>query len=101
MEYCLAYKEQFSIYPNNATILLNCYRECSNLFIDGDVILSQEGTTQGDPLSMAFYALATLPLIKSLPNSVHHIWYADDVSAVGSVKDLSNWWNALVDQGSK
>ena len=87
--------------PSFATILLNCYRECSNLFIDGDVILSQEGTTQGDPLSMAFYALATLPLIKSLPNSVHHIWYADDVSAVGSVKDLSNWWNALVDQGPK
>ena len=33
--------------PSIATILINCYRAPTKLFIDGDVILSQEGTTQG------------------------------------------------------
>ena len=34
--------------------------------MDGNIIVSQEGTTQGDPLTMPMYALATIPLIKNL-----------------------------------
>ena len=33
--------------PSIATILINCYRDPTDLFIDGDVIHSCEGTTQG------------------------------------------------------
>ena len=42
--------------PSIATILINTYRAHSELFIDGDAIFSQEGTTntQGDPLAMPF-----------------------------------------------
>ena len=36
--------------PPIATILVNPYRSPTELFMDGDIILSQEGTTQGDPL---------------------------------------------------
>jgi len=39
--------------PPIATILVNSYRAPTELFVDCDVILSQEGTTQGDPLAMA------------------------------------------------
>ena len=39
--------------PPIATILINSYRSPTELFMDGDIILSQEGTTQGDPLAMA------------------------------------------------
>ena len=36
------------ICPSLATILINTYRAPTELFVDGDTILSQEGTTQGD-----------------------------------------------------
>ena len=39
--------------PALSKILVNTYREDVQLFIDGEVLLSQEGTTQGDPLAMA------------------------------------------------
>ena len=47
--------------------------------------------TQGDPLTMAMYALAIAPLIKNL--NEHHgqakqVWGADDTSAAGSSVSL-------------
>ena len=71
------------ICPPLATTLINTYRNSSELFIDGEVILSQEGTTQGNPpLAMPFYALATIPLIEKLI-SARSVWYADDAAAFG------------------
>ena len=77
--------------PSLATILINTYRAPSDLFIDGDVLLSKEGTTQGDPLAMPFYALATVPLIKWLTSFVKQTWYADDATATGKIDDLRTW----------
>ena len=37
-----------------ATIPINSYKSPTELFVDGDVILSQEGTTQGDPPGHAY-----------------------------------------------
>ncbi len=78
------------------TILINTYREPTELFVDGDVLLSREGTTQGDPLAMPFYAIATVPLIKKLDNNnVHQVWYADAASGVGKLADLRSWWDKI------
>ena len=52
--------------PPLSKILINTYREDVRLFIDGETLLSQEGTTQGDPLAMAMYATAVNPLMHRL-----------------------------------
>ena len=55
-----------SLCPSLATVLINSYRAETDLFIDGDVIKSSEGSTQGDPLAMPMYTIATVPLIQRL-----------------------------------
>ena len=82
-----------------ATVLINTYRAPTELFVDGDTILSQEGTTQGDPLAMPMYALATIPIIKKLKSYSKQIWYADDAAAMGKLADLRAWWNHLTREG--
>ena len=61
--------------PPLATILINTYRQPVNLFVDGNTLLSQEGTAQGDPLAMSMYAVGILPLIKQTNKSVKQAWY--------------------------
>ena len=87
--------------PSLATILTNVYRDATELFVDGLVIFSEEGTTQGDPLAMPMYALATIPLINRLSDSsnVVQVWYADDATASGSLSSLRNWWDKLTALG--
>ena len=74
--------------PPFATLLINTYRSPACLFISGDVLMSGEGTTQGDPLAMPMYALATIPLLKRLPGDIKQIWYADDACACGKLGRL-------------
>ena len=90
--------------PSLATALINTYRAPSELYVDGDVLLSREGTAQGDPLAMPMYALATIPLIRNLKNSVSDIsqvWYADDASGAGKITRLREWWDQLNALGPK
>ena len=74
--------------PPLARILINTYRSPASLFVSGDTILSEEGTTQGDPLAMPMYAIAMIPLIRRLNNDVTQVWYADDACACGRLSSL-------------
>ena len=83
--------------PSFARSLINTYREDSKLYIDSNYLLSQEGTTQGDPLAMPMYALGAVPLIQKSANiDVSQMWYADDTSAGGSLQSLCSWWDHLI-----
>ena len=79
--------------------MVNTYCNNAPLFINGEVIPSQEGTTQGDPLAMCIYAITTIPLIRKLPKCVNHFWYADDASAEGKLDNLRSWWNKIQEVG--
>ena len=61
----------------------------------------RERTTQGDPLAMAMYAMAMLPLIQSLQRvaEVEQIWFADDSAAGGGANELRSWWDGIVQKG--
>lgn len=89
--------------PAFSTILTNTYSSPCRLFIVGQgEISSSEGTTQGDPLAMAMYALAVAPLIRQLRRSMPDIkqaWYADDATAAGKLQSLHLWWQKLQSVG--
>ena len=59
-----------SLCPSLSTVLSNTYQDPVRMVIPGSgEIRSCEGTTQGDPLAMAMYALAVTPLISKLEPS--------------------------------
>ena len=88
--------------PMIAVYAINTYREPARLFITGGKeILSAEGTTQGDPLAMALYALSVQPLITGLQaaSTVKQCWFADDASGAGPAAEIKKWWDALISIG--
>ena len=91
--------------PSDATYIRNTYTNPSRLFISGHgEILSQEGTTQGDPLSMPWFSMNTAPLIEYLlakVSSVKQVWLADDATSAGKLKDLSLWYRQIIEEGEK
>ena len=88
-----------------ALYIINTYRSPSRLFISGGgEILSQEGTTQGDPLAMPWYAINTVHMIQSLRAStpqVKQVWLADDSAGGGTIESLYQWYESLCEEGRK
>ena len=88
-----------------ALYVINTYRSPSRLFIcGGGEILSREGTTQGDPLAMPWYALNTSIMIQNLRDHcplVKQVWLADDSAGGGSIVQLYNWYRKLSKEGQK
>ena len=88
--------------PAISTMLTNCYRSHASLFVGGQELLSMEGTTQGDPLSMAMFALASIPLINAIQTKEStQVWLADDSNAAGSLLAVRQWWDKLTTHGPK
>ena len=88
--------------PSLHVAIQNSYSHPSHLYIGKSTILSEEGTTQGDPLAMAMYGIAILSLISRLHNdSLIQKWYADDGSVVGKLKDIRALFDKLTQHGSK
>ena len=85
-----------------ATHVIITYRQPALLFITGgEELISAEGTTHGDPLSMSLYPISLLPLITRLhvSSAAKQCWFADDATGSGSLKDLRKWWDKLSESG--
>ena len=85
--------------PYLATVLINTYCMTADLFINGETIPSEEGTTQWDPLAMAMYAIVILPLIQRVKHEVKQAWYTDNATAGGRVDQLWSWWDNILKIG--
>jgi len=94
-------------WPSGSRFAFNCYRHAAQLVIHrsgrpGSVILSQEGVTQGDPISMVIYGVALTPLTESVraaqPNTLQ-AWYADDSSFAGSAPAIAAAMRTILEKG--
>ena len=88
--------------PTLATYVINTYRQPVRLFITGgEELISAEGTTQGDPLSMSIYAISLQPLRTRLhvSSAAKQCWFADDATRTGSMQDARKWWDELSESG--
>ena len=83
--------------------LENSYSHPSHLYIGKSTILFQEGTTEGDPLAMAMYGNAILPLIRRFhtKDSLTQKWHVDDGSVVGKLKNIRALFDLLTHLGPK
>ena len=94
-------------WANGALFAFNCYRHAARLVLrsaggPASTLLSQEGVTQGDPLSMILYGLTLVPLAASLREAVPEVlqpWYADDAAMVGPTGGIAKAVRLLEDQG--
>jgi hypothetical protein len=90
-----------------ARFAFNSYRHAATLVLrrrgqDCVKILSQEGVTQGDPLSMVLYGVALLPLAENLlaaEPTLLQPWYADDMALLGHVDGIARAMRLLQVQG--
>ncbi|XP_066921132.1 uncharacterized protein [Clytia hemisphaerica] len=93
------------ICPEIATYTTNCYTNPARLFVIGGLELkSREGTTQGDPLGMAIYALGITPMMNIMLMAIadkHNkmVGFADDITAAGDIQSLKQWWDLLLEIG--
>ena len=101
----------------------NCYAVNARLFVvGGKELASREGTTQGDPPSMVYYAIGLLPYMQELIKPTQpiateqiatvqiaaeqiappkHAAYADDLTGGGKIANLRSWFNRIVEHGPK
>ena len=63
--------------------------------VDGGELLSKEGTTQGDPISMSAYALGILPLLQFLLDVISvnelnakEVAFADDFTVACKISSI-------------
>ena len=74
--------------PTLATYVINTYKQPVRIFITGgEELISAEGTTQSDPLSMSLYAITRL----HVSNAAKQCWFADDATGSGSMQDARKW----------
>ena len=96
-------------WANGARFSFNCYRHLAQLILRRNsghcaVLLSREGITQGDPLSMILYGLALTPLAESIRSAVPNLsqpWYANNSGFVGSVSSLAQAQTLLQELGPR
>src|SRR5664279_5500906 len=64
-----------------------CYAEPSELYFGNEIIMSEEGAQQGDPLGSLLFCLAIQSIVVKL-SSEFNVWYIDDGTIGGNQSDI-------------
>ena len=94
-------------WPAGARFAFNFYRHWVQLLLrqTGEppvTILSREGVTQGDPISMVLYGITLIPLadeLRAADPGLHSPFYADDVAFDGLARRISQLLKLLMKKG--
>ena len=93
------------ICPEIAAYVNNYYSVPTRLFVSGGLELtSHEGSTQGDPLGMAIYAIGVTHMLDMMLAAMQNdhnkmVGFTDDVTASGNLEALRRWWDTLMQIG--
>ena len=74
--------------PNVYKFAHQCYSKSTNLVLGSEVLLSQEGVQQGDPLGGLLFSLGIQDELVRKMNSEFNCWYLDDGSIAGDIKTV-------------
>ena len=89
------------ICPEISTFLKSVYKSPTPFYIKQHVIMSREGTTQGDVAAMQMYSIATKPMVYEGEKNTKKSFYADDAAGAGTFETVHEWWTSLLAQGLK
>lgn len=77
-----------------------CYGESSNLCFGDEIIMSEEGAQQGDPIGPLLFCLAIHHVVEMLSSELN-MWYIDDGTLGGALADLVSDIAIIKTEGEK
>lgn len=80
------YNEARTICPALLHMLLQAYGRLTDLYYNQEIVLSQRGVQQGDPLGPPAFCIDTMNLTYSLLSRLN-VWYLDD-GKIGNMDDI-------------
>lgn len=86
--------------PGILSFIVSAYEKPSLLFYGEEIILSQEGVQQGDPLGPLLFCLTLHSLVLEM-KSEFKIFYLDDGTLSGSLSDVLNYLKKVESMASE
>ena len=98
-----AMEDVAKLFPEILAWVTTCYGKPSHLLFGAITILSERGFHQGDPLAALLFALVLHPLVlkiqERVPGLAVNAWFLDDGSQVGTLEELREVTDILVEEG--
>lgn len=77
-----------------------CYKHPTNIYYGENLIISQRGVQQGDPLGPALFCLTIQNIVSSL-NMDLNIWYLDDGTIAGHPEDVLKAFKMIIEKSKE